>query len=67
MDLYMVHHPDDQVRIESTMAGMDDLVRRGLVRYVAVSNFSTERLIAAGIGCRRCRWNGFTGPWPKTL
>ncbi len=47
LDLYMVHHPSDEVRIEETMAGMDELVRRDLVRYVGVSNFSTERLIAA--------------------
>ncbi len=47
VDLYMVHHPSDDISIGETMAGMDDLVRRGLVRYVGVSNFSRERLAAA--------------------
>jgi diketogulonate reductase-like aldo/keto reductase len=47
LDLYMVHHPSDVIPIEDTMAGMDDLVRRGLLRYVGVSNFSRDRLIAA--------------------
>jgi diketogulonate reductase-like aldo/keto reductase len=47
LDLYMVHHPSDVIPVEETMAGMDDLVRRGLVRHVGVSNFSRERLIAA--------------------
>lgn len=47
LDLYMIHHPSDVVPIQETMAGMDDLVRRELVRHIGVSNFSTERLIAA--------------------
>lgn len=47
LDLYMVHHPSNEVPIEETMAGMDDLVRRGLVRHVGVSNFSVERLARA--------------------
>lgn len=47
LDLYMIHHPSDEIAIEETMAGMDDLVRRGLVRHVGVSNFSRERLAVA--------------------
>lgn len=47
LDLYMIHHPSDEVPIEETMAGMDDLVRRGLIRHVGVSNFSAARLAAA--------------------
>ena len=47
LDLYMVHHPNDDIPIAETMAGMDELVRRGLIRYVGVSNFSAERLAAA--------------------
>ncbi len=47
LDLYMVHHPSSDTPLAETMAGMDDLVRRELVRYVGVSNFTTERLKAA--------------------
>lgn len=47
LDLYMVHHPSDEIPIEETMAAMDELVRRGLIRYVGVSNFSLARLLAA--------------------
>ncbi len=43
----MVHHPNDEVPIGETMAAMDELVRRGLVRYVGVSNFSQKRLAEA--------------------
>jgi aryl-alcohol dehydrogenase-like predicted oxidoreductase len=46
LDLYMVHHPNDAIPIAETMAGMDALVRRGLVRHVGVSNFALPRLIA---------------------
>lgn len=47
LDLYMIHHPSDQVPLAETMEAMDELVRRGLIRHVGVTNFSTERLKAA--------------------
>jgi len=47
LDLYMIHHPNDDVPIAETMEAMDALVRRGLVRHVGVSNFSAGRLAAA--------------------
>ena len=43
----MIHHPSDEVPIAETMEGMDELVRRGLVRHVGVSNFGVERLAEA--------------------
>lgn len=47
LDLYMIHHPNDNVPIAETMEAMDALVQRGLVRHVGVSNFSVSRLQAA--------------------
>lgn len=44
LDIYMIHHPNDEIPIAETMRGMDELVRRGLVRHVGVSNFSKARL-----------------------
>jgi 1-deoxyxylulose-5-phosphate synthase len=38
VDLYYLHHPDRDTRIEETLATMDDLVRAGKIRYPAVSN-----------------------------
>ncbi len=47
LDLYMIHHPNDDIPVAETMEGMDELVRRGLIRHVGVSNFRSERLAAA--------------------
>src|SRR5437773_4366096 len=40
VDVYYLHMPDYGVEIEETLEAMDELVRRGLVRYPAVSNYA---------------------------
>ncbi len=40
VDVYYLHQPDYDVRIEETLAAMDELVKAGKVRYPAVSNFA---------------------------
>ena len=47
LDLYMIHHPSDDIPIAETLAGMARLVELGLVGHVGVSNFSRARLAAA--------------------
>lgn len=44
LDLYLIHHPNPSIPLEETMAAMDELASRGLVRHAGVSNFSVERL-----------------------
>jgi aryl-alcohol dehydrogenase-like predicted oxidoreductase len=39
IDLYQLHMPDFQTPLEETLRALDDLRRRGLVRYVGWSNF----------------------------
>lgn len=39
LDLYQIHIPDPLTPLEETLQALDDLVRRGLVRYVGFSNF----------------------------
>lgn len=47
IDLYQAHWIDPLVPIEETLSAFTDLVRRGLVRYIGVSNFSAWRLMQA--------------------
>jgi aryl-alcohol dehydrogenase-like predicted oxidoreductase len=54
VDLYQIHGFDPATPIEETMAALDDLVRRGLVRYVGLSNWAAWQVAkAAGIAERR--------------
>jgi myo-inositol catabolism protein IolS len=47
IDLYLVHYPDVDIPIEDTIAAMDNIRKEGKVRYIGVSNFSTEQLARA--------------------
>jgi aryl-alcohol dehydrogenase-like predicted oxidoreductase len=54
IDLYQLHYPDDDVPIEETLAALDDLVRRGDVRYIGFSNFPAWRAVEAmGVSTQR--------------
>jgi aryl-alcohol dehydrogenase-like predicted oxidoreductase len=47
IDLYQLHWPDDETPIEETLRALDDLVRRGSVRYIGCSNFAAWQLVQA--------------------
>lgn len=50
VDLLQLHIPDPHTRFEETLQALDDLVRRGLVRYVGFCNFPAwQAAIALGI------------------
>jgi aryl-alcohol dehydrogenase-like predicted oxidoreductase len=54
IDLYQIHATDPVTPIEETLWALDDCVRRGLVRYVGVSNWTAWRIEKAlGISERR--------------
>lgn len=38
VDLYQLHHPDDETPVEETLATLDRIVQEGKARYVGVSN-----------------------------
>jgi diketogulonate reductase-like aldo/keto reductase len=44
IDLYQIHWSDRSVPIAETMGAMEDLVTRGMVRYIGVSNFSVAEM-----------------------
>jgi diketogulonate reductase-like aldo/keto reductase len=43
IDLYQVHWPSYQVPVKETMKAMEELVSRGKIRYIGVSNFSVTQ------------------------
>ncbi|MDQ0456596.1 aldo/keto reductase [Rhizobium paknamense] len=54
IDLYQIHATDIVTPIDETLRALDDLVSRGLVRYVGVSNWAAWRIAKAlGISERR--------------
>ncbi|MEV7693681.1 aldo/keto reductase [Microbacterium sp. NPDC089189] len=44
LDLYYAHFDDPETPLEETVAAFADLVKDGLVRYTAVSNYSADRI-----------------------
>jgi aryl-alcohol dehydrogenase-like predicted oxidoreductase len=47
VDLYYIHHVDEQTPLEEMLRALDDLVRAGKVRYAACSNYEAWRLMEA--------------------
>ena len=44
IDLYMIHWPNPRIPIKETMKAMEDLVKKGKIRHIGVSNFSVKDL-----------------------
>ncbi|KNB52178.1 oxidoreductase [Streptomyces caatingaensis] len=47
VDLYWVHFPDTVTPVEEVVAGLDDLVRAGKIRYAGLSNFAAWQVSRA--------------------
>ncbi len=47
VDLYQLHWPSHEVPIEETMKAMEELVSRGKIRYIGISNFSVTQTLKA--------------------
>ncbi len=41
LDVYYLHLPDHDVPLEESLRAMDDLVRKGKVRHIAISNYAS--------------------------
>jgi len=47
IDIYYMHHVDVQTSLDETLRALDDLVRAGKARYIAVSNYEAWRTMEA--------------------
>lgn len=47
IDLYYAHYDDKETPLEESLRAFDDLVKEGLVRYIAASNYTPDRLTEA--------------------
>jgi aryl-alcohol dehydrogenase-like predicted oxidoreductase len=47
IDLYYAHADDPETPLEETLSAFDELVKEGMVRYIAASNYSAPRLAEA--------------------
>lgn len=47
VDIYYIHHTDEQTPLEEMLRALDDLVHQGKVRYIACSNYQAWRLCEA--------------------
>jgi aryl-alcohol dehydrogenase-like predicted oxidoreductase len=59
IDLYQIHATDTITPVEEILRALDDLVRRGMVRYIGCSNWQAWRIMKA-LGVSRHRgWAAF--------
>lgn len=44
LDLYMIHWPNPRIPIKESMSAMEELVKKGKIKHIGVSNFSVREL-----------------------
>ena len=59
IDLYQMHHWDDDTPIEETVRALDDLVTSGKVRYIGASNYASWQLAYANLLAEMRGWTPF--------
>lgn len=47
VDLYQIHFPNESVPIRETMGAMEEMMEKGKIRAIGVSNFSLDQMIEA--------------------
>ncbi|WP_233095862.1 aldo/keto reductase [Alicyclobacillus sp. SO9] len=65
IDLYQVHAWDPLTPLGETLSTLNDLVRRGLVRYIGASNFRAWQLQKAIYLSRQNGWEAFSCLQPQ--
>ncbi len=64
IDLYQIHRWDPESPIEETMRALEDLVRRGQVRYIGCSNFNGWQMVHANAVAELHGWTKFISNQP---
>jgi aryl-alcohol dehydrogenase-like predicted oxidoreductase len=59
VDVYYMHHVDTETPLDETLRALDDLVRQGKVRYIAVSNYEAWRTMEALWVSKSNGWSSF--------
>lgn len=65
VDLYQCHRYDESTPLEETCRAMDDLVRRGMVLYWGVSEWTATQIEAAVDLCRQAGWTAPVSDQPQ--
>jgi len=47
LDMYLIHQPDPETRLDETLDALDDVIRAGKVLYIGASNIEAWRLARA--------------------
>ncbi len=59
LDLYQIHQPDPETPMEQTLEALSELIQRGMVRYVGLSNYSADGIDEAQREAARLGVPGF--------
>lgn len=59
IDLYFLHHFDEDTDMEDSLHTLDDLVRQGKILYPAASNYAAWQVMKASAISRREGWSPF--------
>ena len=59
LDLYQIHQPDPNTPIDETLEALAELIQRGMVRYLGLSNYSAEGITEAQTEAQRLGVPGF--------
>lgn len=59
IDIYCFHRDDESRSVEELVETMEELVKKGKIRYYACSNWSTDRISAADTYCQKKGYRGF--------
>ncbi len=65
IDLYQMHAYDEGTPLEETLSSLDDLVRRGQVRYIGASNWSAAQIVEAMLVTQTRDWEPLISLQPQ--